>query len=128
MKIFLLFLVHVSVLCLLVHAAPELQLQTGIARGSDKQAVGTLKPYFAYYGIPFAEPPVGNLRFSPPRRYVGRGAGTVLTSDTYRASCYQVPPPSTETMSEDCLHLNVFSPADVNQGRLKKVTFTIGFD
>ncbi|GFS09719.1 carboxylic ester hydrolase [Elysia marginata] len=89
--------------------------------GYDKQASETRKPYSVYYGVPFAEPPVGGLRFSPPRPYQGRGSGSVITSNTFRPSCYQFPAEPTTVMSEDCLHLNIFSPLDASPARLKKV-------
>ncbi|RUS89193.1 hypothetical protein EGW08_003072 [Elysia chlorotica] len=115
-----------SIACILLTAtwqtlaAPDVQLPSGIARGFDREARGTFKSYAAYYGIPFAEPPVGELRFLPPRPFVGRDSGEIITSNTFRAACYQINFPQ-EMMSEDCLHLNVFTPPDVLFGPLRKV-------
>ncbi|RUS88400.1 hypothetical protein EGW08_003856 [Elysia chlorotica] len=105
----------------LVASAPDVQLASGIARGYDRQASGTQKPYSVYYGIPFAEPPVGELRFAPPRPYLARGQGVVLTANRFRSSCYQTQILPTGELSEDCLHLNIFSPPDASPARLKKV-------
>ncbi|GFN80692.1 carboxylic ester hydrolase [Plakobranchus ocellatus] len=118
-------LVAVSTVLLLaggvVLAAPDVQLSTGIARGYDRQASETLKPYSAYYGIPYAEPPVGELRFLPPRSFVGNGLTSVITSSSFRERCYQIGVPSDTIMSEDCLHLNIFTPQDASPARNKKV-------
>jgi para-nitrobenzyl esterase len=72
-----------------------------------------------YKGIPFAAPPVGNLRWRAPQP-VAPWPG-VLKADKFSASCIQqiVPefgPWTYEFMahndvSEDCLYLNVFTPA-----------------
>lgn len=80
--------------------------------------------YIAYLGIPFAKPPVGELRFEPPmeaEKYDG-----VLLADHFRDKAiqqelgdlplwgkefykyeeYNVP------ASEDCLYLNIWKPAE----------------
>ncbi|CAJ0926986.1 unnamed protein product, partial [Mesorhabditis belari] len=62
-----------------------------------------------FLGIPFAQPPVGNLRFQAPqpiRRYPN---GNVDASQ-YKAACPQGPGPMCGNQSEDCLYLNVYSP------------------
>jgi para-nitrobenzyl esterase len=69
-----------------------------------------------FLGIPFAVPPVGALRYrapQPPESWEGE-----RVCDQYRPACIQpaprahdgTPPPSFET-SEDCLYLNVWTPA-----------------
>ena len=72
----------------------------------------------AWKGIPFAEPPVGPLRFrapQPPRPWQGERDGT-----RYGAVATQSRDPRVAMLSgltdkmetsEDCLYLNVFSPA-----------------
>jgi len=73
----------------------------------------------AYLGIPFAAPPVGNLRWRPPQP-VAPWDG-VRVADHFGASCVQNEPgsrlPWTEefmtqgVISEDCLFLNVWTAA-----------------
>ncbi|XP_074023811.1 LOW QUALITY PROTEIN: acetylcholinesterase, partial [Numenius arquata] len=74
----------------------------------------------AFLGIPYAEPPLGPLRFRPPPpRPAGGG---VLDASSHRHACYQAVDtmfpgfggsemwnPNRE-MSEDCLYLNVWVP------------------
>eukprot|EP01100_Stratorugosa_tubuloviscum_P003058 TRINITY_DN1724_c0_g1_i3.p1 TRINITY_DN1724_c0_g1~~TRINITY_DN1724_c0_g1_i3.p1 ORF type:complete len:535 (+),score=239.08 TRINITY_DN1724_c0_g1_i3:64-1668(+) len=66
----------------------------------------------AFLGIPFAAPPVGDLRWKepqPPKSWSGN-----LWARNYQAGCPQVcnlPPYTCPTnFSEDCLTLNVFTP------------------
>jgi len=80
---------------------------------TDKGAVGgfTRDGVNIYLGIPYAAPPVGNLRWRPPQpahRWNG-----VLDATKYANTCSQVTelgafagPTST---TEDCLYLNVFT-------------------
>lgn len=65
-----------------------------------------------FLGIPFAKPPVGGLRFAAPQPaepWEGERACT-----EFGPSCIQWDPPGgklTYPISEDCLYLNVYTPA-----------------
>jgi para-nitrobenzyl esterase len=60
--------------------------------------------------IPYAEPPLGNLRFRPPLNPT-----TKFTTNTMLnivgPKCMQVSSSSQDNTSEDCLHLNVYTPS-----------------
>ncbi|XP_071503328.1 acetylcholinesterase-like [Diadema antillarum] len=61
-----------------------------------------------YLGIPFAEPPIGDLRFANP---VPKEAWTGVWNATYfRPICPQVLPGRLGGKDEDCLYLNVYVP------------------
>jgi para-nitrobenzyl esterase len=66
--------------------------------------------------LPYAAPPVGNLRFAPPEPPTPWHPAK-LDSTSFGPDCWQLVDPllnpgaDMEHMSEDCLHLNVFSPA-----------------
>lgn len=94
-----------------VHGATTKRFPFGTIEGVDLQSETSRRPVQAYYGVPYAEPPVGPLRFKPPVAFKGRGGpSAVISSTSLRASCVQDVPMATP-MSEDCLHLNVFVPA-----------------
>jgi len=65
---------------------------------------------YAFRGLPYAAPPVGNLRWRPPEPPVPWKG--VRDANQYAASCPQQPslfePPGPQ--SEDCLFLNVSTP------------------
>lgn len=74
-----------------------------------------------FLGIPFAEPPLGNLRFAPPQEKKSWRA-SVFNATTYGPACQQ---PlhflqkysfgkSFSGVSEDCLYLNVYAPKNVS--------------
>ncbi|MBI3475742.1 MAG: carboxylesterase family protein [Acidobacteria bacterium] len=63
----------------------------------------------AFKGIPYAEPPVRNLRWvepRPPRQWEG-----VRKADHFSDGCIQNFPKGDFPKSEDCLYLNVWTPA-----------------
>ncbi|KAI4465583.1 carboxylesterase [Holotrichia oblita] len=70
------------------------------------------KPYYAYFGVPFAKPPVGNLRFEPPQP-VDNWDG-ILDAIKQRDICNQGLQLHVESFkvigSEDCLYLNIYTP------------------
>ena len=66
-----------------------------------------------FLGIPYAAPPVGDLRWRPPVAH--EPWGNVLKATAYGPTCAQISelgvyagPPNS---NEDCLYLNVFTPA-----------------
>lgn len=75
-----------------------------------------------YKGLPYAAPPIGQLRWKSPRpaaSWVG-----VRKADQFSAACMQAPyPPSSiyhsdpEPTSEDCLYLNVWTAAKTSKER-----------
>src|ERR1700722_12898879 len=78
---------------------------TGAVRGTQGKGVREFK------GIPFALPPLGDLRFSPPVPQT-RWAGT-LDATTYKSPCPQVSRfgQTDASDNEDCLYLNITVPA-----------------
>ncbi|XP_045769188.1 juvenile hormone esterase-like [Maniola jurtina] len=69
-------------------------------------------PYYSFKGIPYAEPPVGDLRFKAPIPK-SPWAG-VRNAKEHAPKCYQPQLYAKETQtpigSEDCLYLNVYAP------------------
>lgn len=64
--------------------------------------------FHAFLRIPFAEPPVGALRFKDPSRKMPWAS--TLNCTSYGPMCSQPAQPFSKfSISEDCLHLNVFS-------------------
>ncbi|MEK7466964.1 MAG: carboxylesterase family protein [Planctomycetota bacterium] len=68
----------------------------------------------AWKGIPYAAPPVGPLRWKPPQ-LVAPWQGLMNCTD-FGPACHQPPsalalPPDVQNKAEDCLRINVWSPA-----------------
>jgi len=74
-----------------------------------------------YRGIPFAAPPVGDLRWKapePPIPWEG-----VKIADTFGPACMQRRP---QLMSEDCLYLNVWTKAESREASLPVMVWIHG--
>ncbi|GAB0099595.1 hypothetical protein DMENIID0001_154810 [Sergentomyia squamirostris] len=97
---------------------PEVCAPAGCVRGVVKS--GRLKAYEAFYGIPYAEPPIGELRFRNPVPY--NGWSGIWDASYFRNDCMQknyYMPGAPRSGSEDCLHLNIYRPIDwASKGRL----------
>ncbi len=96
----------------------------GKAEGRRETAVDIWK------GIPYAAPPVGALRFAPPEA-APPWAPSRLDASKFGPDCYQLvdpilnPAADSDHMSEDCLYLNVFTPAG-HVGRSRQGKFLSG--
>ncbi|XP_072048247.1 cholinesterase-like [Amphiura filiformis] len=99
--------------CSVFASDPTVSVEQGQITGTryQFQANGVNHEVDAYLGIPYAETPVGPLRFKPPVPKEWKGE---LTAQKYGKICPQMIIPffafKTENMDEDCLVLNVFVP------------------
>ncbi|XP_035297330.1 acylcarnitine hydrolase-like isoform X4 [Cricetulus griseus] len=108
-------------------ANPIRNTHTGQVRGSLIQVSDTKVGVHSFLGIPFAKPPVGPLRFAPPEApepWSGVRDGTshpamclqnleMMNGEGLKDMKLTLPP---LTMSEDCLHLNIYAPAHAHEG------------
>lgn len=102
-------------------------------RTSEGAVAGKILPsgVKAWFGIPFAKPPVQNLRWAPPQPISWNG---VWNADRKMPECIQVLRPHNinhyfgeEATSEDCLYLNVWSPQSSHAGsNLPVIVFIYG--
>ncbi len=107
--------------------------QQGLVQGTAAQAPGVT----VFKGIPFAAPPVGPLRFEPaqpPQPWTG-----VRDASKWGDACIQpsgknrpigvnqaVDMPDSPKMSEDCLNLNVWTPAKSAGAKLPVMVWFYG--
>jgi len=84
--------------------APIVRTDDGAVRGMTAGSVDE------FFGIPYAAPPTGNLRWRPPRPPAGWWG--VRDATQFAPSCPQSPGPfaPSGSFSEDCLYLNVYTP------------------
>lgn len=89
--------------------APQIRASSGVLAGASENGVESFK------GIPFAAPPVGSLRWRAPQP-VQQWSG-IRPAIEYAPDCMQTPvaginaPLGADSLSEDCLYLNVWRPA-----------------
>ncbi|KAF4970655.1 hypothetical protein FSARC_2360 [Fusarium sarcochroum] len=90
--------------------APIAKLQNGSYYGIHNSAYNQ----DLFLGIPYAQPPLNNLRFRNPHHLNSTWSGLRNATD-YQSKCYQYSYPSGPLSggSDDCLHLNVIRPANV---------------
>ncbi|CAH1781140.1 unnamed protein product [Owenia fusiformis] len=115
-----------------ISETPIVDLPDGPIRGTQKSLLNRNNSpylqnrdlsYVEYLGIPYAEPPVGNLRFKPPQAIITKWTD-VRDATSHGAACMQhktgiFPPPA--EMSEDCLYLDILTPAGSSRSNPKAV-------
>lgn len=80
---------------------------SGVIRGRLHETILKHQEYYGYKGIPFAKPPVNELRFKAPEPI--KPWSGILDAFEYAPACPQHSWKVANT-SEDCLYLNVFVP------------------
>lgn len=106
-------------------AADRVTLPMGTVQGIGKQAGGVR----AFKGVPFAEPPVGKLRWSPPAPR--KNSDAVIDATRFGPRCMQLPLFGdmnfrSNGMSEDCLYLNIWTPAKSAGDKLPVMLYYFG--
>lgn len=86
-------------------------------------------PVLAFKGIPFAAPPVGELRWRPPQPPAAWTG--VRSAAAYGPDCMQEPFPGDAAPlgvapAEDCLYLNVWRPAAAGAAKLPVMVWIYG--
>ncbi|XP_035774125.1 neuroligin-4, Y-linked-like [Anopheles albimanus] len=85
---------------------PIVSTTAGQVQGTTEQC-GLFCTFYSFKGIPYAEPPLGALRFSDPVTKTSWSG--VRDASTHGATCPSQDMAPTE--SEDCLFLNVYTPS-----------------
>ena len=100
---------------LTIFGQPTVQVEQGQIQGKTvpfhNEYLDIHEDIDVFLGIPYAEPPVGEGRFSPPLPKDPWGEDEVYNATYNRDICVQTGLEAVFfSQSEDCLHLNVYAP------------------
>ena len=95
----------------------------GTLQSADATSIDAIRPSVeTFFGIPYAEPPIGKLRFAPAKPKPAWGP-SVIKAQAYGNACHQ--DGAAETHSEDCLFLNIWRKPGTQAGAQLPVMFWI---
>jgi para-nitrobenzyl esterase len=104
-------------------------VHTTVAQGTLEGRYSTQTGVQTYFGIPFAAPPVGDLRWRPPQApdsWEGVRQATEFGPRPIQPYVYDDMRFRSPMASEDCLYLNVWTPARKDQDKLPVLVYFHG--
>ena len=118
----LLFVVVPAIFAVAMAQSPKVPTESGVISGVRESGLSV------YKGVPFAAPPVGDLRWRPPV-HVAPWTGT-RKADAFAPACMQVgvsmPGETPPAVSEDCLYLNIWTLAKTPHEHLPVIVWIYG--
>ncbi|KAJ2948617.1 hypothetical protein O0L34_g7871 [Tuta absoluta] len=124
-SIFLYLVLTIYVTC--INANVVVKTSSGRVQGVEVPSIIQNEKYFSFMGIPYAQPPVGPLRFMPPQPH--QGWSDVLNAKKEKKPCAQFFTPVRANAeygfygSEDCLHLSIHTPKPETGTNLAVIVF-----
>ena len=94
--------------------------ENGKVIGEKRLNSGDRSEYYAFHAIPYASPPIGNLRFKPPKEISGTWKNTYNASDPDVGNLKKCAQKALfegfgeDVTNEDCLYLWVYTPSMLN--------------
>jgi len=117
--------VAVAIISVTAHAADIVKTANGVLEGTSNRATGIRM----FKGVPFAQPPVGDLRWKEPqlpKDWIG-----IRKAGQFGPRCAQRPVFGdmnfrSNGMGEDCLYLNIWTPAKSSNAKLPVLVYFFG--
>jgi para-nitrobenzyl esterase len=106
-------------------AQERVKTANGTLEGTSDKSSGIR----SFNGIPFAQPPVGDLRWKPPqppKNWQGERKADKFGPRCMQRSVFSDMVFRSNGVSEDCLYLNVWTPAKSNSERLPVLVYFFG--
>jgi para-nitrobenzyl esterase len=130
MRPFARLFVPAAALCVIVALPASAADRVKTANGAVESTAAPKDGVRSFKGLPFAQPPVGDLRWrepQPPKDWTG-----VRNADKFGPSCMQRLSANSDYwlrgdgMKEDCLYLNVWTPAKSGSEKLPVLVYIFG--
>ncbi|MEB0263869.1 MULTISPECIES: carboxylesterase family protein [unclassified Mucilaginibacter] len=123
-KIIFFLLMQVACVPLFAQKGVEVKIENGIVESvTEKSGVNSFK------GIPFAQPPIGELRWKEPKtvnNWTGVRKCDAFGYNPMQKKVFGDMAFRTPGMSEDCLYLNVWVPAKASKAKLPVLVYFYG--
>ncbi|CAH2209417.1 jg18070, partial [Pararge aegeria aegeria] len=89
----------------------KVTVEQGIVFGNKEVTVFNERSYYAFYGVPYAQPPIGKLRFRDPKP-VKKWTRPLDATKEYHGACAQahIVHKHGQYGVENCLFLNIYTP------------------